>query len=183
MTNNHVCRVEHAGILDSNVRKIFQNPEKILKPYVSNGMKVLDIGCGPGFFTIELAKLIGDSGNVIAADLQVEMILKLKEKIKNTSFKEKIDFLVCEKDRIGLSDNFDFILVFYMLHEVPSQKKFLNELYAHLKANGKVLISEPKIGVSKKDFQKSINIATDIGFKIIEKPSIFLSRSVVVQKE
>lgn len=183
MSNNRVCRSEDSGILDSKFRKIFQNPEKILNPYISNGMKVLDIGCGPGFFTLEMANLVGDSGDVIAADLQEAMLSKLKDKIKNINFEKKISFLKVEKGKLGLSDDFDFILVFYMLHEVPDQIKFLKELFNHLKPNGKILISEPKFHVNKQDFQKSVNIINDIGFKIIEKPSIFLSRSIVIQKE
>ena len=183
MCNNRVCRAEHSGFLDTKLRKIFQNPEKILKPYISKGMKTLDIGCGPGFFTVEIAKLLENSGNVLAADLQEEMLLKLKEKVKNTILEKSISFLKCEKDKIGLSDEFDFILVFYMLHEVPNQQKFLKELFTHLKSNGKVLISEPRFHVNKKDFQKSVKLIEDIGFKIIEKPTIFLSRSILIQKE
>lgn len=47
---NRVCPVELAGSLDNKIRKWFQNPQKILAPYIKEGMKVLDIGCGPGFF-------------------------------------------------------------------------------------------------------------------------------------
>ncbi|MCL2157581.1 MAG: class I SAM-dependent methyltransferase [Methanobrevibacter sp.] len=183
MSNNRVCRAEHSGMLESKFRRMFQNPKKILKPYITKEMSVLDVGCGPGYFTVEIAKLIGNSGNVLAADLQEEMILKLKNKVKNTNIQDKINFHKCEKDRLGLSDDFDFILVFYMLHEVPNQRKFLKELFTHLKSNGKILISEPKFHVSKKDFEKSLNIIDEIGFKIVENPSIFLSRSVVIQKE
>ena len=183
MRDNRVCPVERSGMLDSKVRKIFHNPEKILKPYISKGMDVLDIGCGPGYFTVEMANLVEDSGKVLAADLQEGMILNLKDKIENTNLEERINFLKVEKDKIGLSYDFDFILVFYMLHEVPNQEKFLKELFSHLKSNGKILISEPKLHVNKKDFQKSINIIKDIGFKVIETPSIFLSRSIVIQKE
>ena len=50
---NRVCPVELADSLDSKIRRFLQNPQKILKPFVSEGMKVLDIGCGPGFFSIE----------------------------------------------------------------------------------------------------------------------------------
>jgi ubiquinone/menaquinone biosynthesis C-methylase UbiE len=39
-------------------------------------MTVLDIGCGPGFFTIDMARMVGDSGRVIAADLQAAMLQK-----------------------------------------------------------------------------------------------------------
>ncbi len=65
---NRVCPVELAHSLDSRVRRWLQNPQKILSPFVSEGMTALDVGCGPGFFSIELARLVGPEGKVIAWD-------------------------------------------------------------------------------------------------------------------
>ncbi len=59
MSKSKVCSVELAGGLDNKFRRFLQNPQKILKPYLKEGMTVLDLGCGPGFFTIEIAKMIG----------------------------------------------------------------------------------------------------------------------------
>ena len=47
--SNRVCPVERAGILDHGIRRWLQDPQKILRPYIEEGMTVLDIGCGPGF--------------------------------------------------------------------------------------------------------------------------------------
>ena len=57
--NEHVCPVEKAGGLDSGIRKLLQRPKKILGNYAREGMTVLDLGCGPGFFSVEMAKEIG----------------------------------------------------------------------------------------------------------------------------
>ena len=76
VNDKRICAVEKAGGLDNSVRKFLQNPQKILSPYIHEGMTVLDLGCGPGVFSIEIAKLLGDSGNVIAADLQKECLSK-----------------------------------------------------------------------------------------------------------
>jgi len=56
---NRVCPVELAGSLDNKIRRWLQNPQKILDPYVKEGMKVLDLGCGPGFFSTAMAKMVG----------------------------------------------------------------------------------------------------------------------------
>lgn len=183
MTNTRVCSAENSKFLDLKLRRVVQNPEKILKPYISEGMVVLDMGCGPGFFTIDMTKLVGDSGKVVAADLQMEMLKKLESKVKDTNIENRIDFHEAKKDEIGLSGKFDFILIFYMLHEVPNQKTFLNELKNALKTNGKILISEPKFHVSKKDFQKSIELIEEMGFKITTYPNIFLSRSIIIENK
>jgi ubiquinone/menaquinone biosynthesis C-methylase UbiE len=80
-----ICPVELAGGLDNSLRRLLQNPQKILKPYIKKGMVVLDLGCGPGFFSIEIAKLLMGSGEVIAADLQEGMLDRVSKKIKGTA--------------------------------------------------------------------------------------------------
>ena len=81
---NRICPIERASSLDTKVRRCFQNPWKILSPYISEGMTVLDFGCGPGYFTIDMAQMVGKTGRVIAADLQEGMLQKLKDKIHGT---------------------------------------------------------------------------------------------------
>ena len=66
--NNRVCPVELANSLDSKIRRWIQNPRRILAPYIKEGMTVLDVGCGPGFFSVEMAKMVGNKGKVIAAE-------------------------------------------------------------------------------------------------------------------
>ena len=46
----HVCPVWVGYLLASPVRKLFDNPEKVLAPYVKEGMTVLDVGSAMGFF-------------------------------------------------------------------------------------------------------------------------------------
>jgi ubiquinone/menaquinone biosynthesis C-methylase UbiE len=178
---NKVCSVEHAGALDTNLRKLFHNPQRILKPYIKEGMKVLDLGCGPGFFSIEIAKMVGVSGKVIAADLQDGMLEKLNEKIKDTNLQKIIELHKCQNDKIGLTVKFDFILLFYILHEITNQSLALIELKTLLKPNGKILIVEPKFHVNKNDFNNSIIIIKNNGFNIIEEPKILFSRSILIK--
>ena len=86
-TNSRVCPVEYAGGLDNRIRRLLQNPVKILQPYIRSGMTFLDIGCGAGFFSIAAASLLKGSGKVIAADLQDGMLEKIRQKIKGTELK------------------------------------------------------------------------------------------------
>ena len=75
---NRICPVELAGSLDGKIRRWLQNPQRILAPFVKEGMTVLDVGCGPGFFSVELAKLVGRTGKVISVDLQQGMLDMLR---------------------------------------------------------------------------------------------------------
>lgn len=178
--NKRVCPVERAGSLDSYVRKLFQDPRKILKPYIHEGMTVLDLGCGPGVFSTEIAKMVKDSGKVIAADLQDGMLEIVKNKIKGTELEQRIVLHKCQEDTIGLTANVDFVLVFYVIHEVPDHDKLLRELKSILKLGGKIYIVEPNFHVSKKSFEEMIDRIKKTGFEILDRPKVFLSRTVLL---
>jgi ubiquinone/menaquinone biosynthesis C-methylase UbiE len=178
----HVCPVERAGILDNRIRRWVQDPRKILGPYINEGMTVLDVGCGPGFFSIAMANLVGRSGRVIASDLQEGMLQKLRAKIQGTELGERITLHKCEENKIGLSEKVDFILAFYMAHEIPNQEAFFNEISSMLKPNGQVLVVEPAFHVSRKSFEETIRRGRRAGLEPDETPRVFLSRAVVLKK-
>jgi ubiquinone/menaquinone biosynthesis C-methylase UbiE len=178
---NRVCPVELANSLDSKIRRWLQNPQKILSPYITEGMTVLDIGCGPGFFSIEMADLVGDKGKVISADLQEGMLQKLRSKIKGTIFENRIALVKCDKDNINVSGKADFILAFYMVHEVPDKEKLFVSLKNILKENGQILIVEPKLfHVTKKEFASTIEKSVKAGFKAKEGPMLPFSFSALL---
>jgi ubiquinone/menaquinone biosynthesis C-methylase UbiE len=178
---NRVCPVSLAGGLDNKIRRCLQNPRKILAPYIQEGMTVLDIGCGPGFFSIELAQMAGKSGRVIAADLQEGMLQKLKDKIQGTELEERIKLHKCETNTLGLPEKVDFILAFYMVHEVPDQQGFFNEIKSALTQNGHVFIIEPPFHTSKKAFEEIVSRAQAAGLKVVDRPKIFPNKAVVLQ--
>lgn len=184
MMNNkdaiRVCPVERAGGLDNWVRRWLQNPRKILTPYVNEGMTVLDMGCGSGFFSLEMANMVGESGEVIAVDLQEGMLNKVRRKIAGTQLETRVALHQCQSDSIGVTNLVDFVLAFYMVHEVPNSEALFRELRSILKPNGKMLIVEPKIHVSPAAFEVMVNHLENIGLVVLERPTIFFSRGVVV---
>lgn len=181
MAKNHVCPVEVAGSLDSKLRRLFQNPQTILRPYVKRGMTVLDLGCGPGFFTMDMAHMVGDSGRVIAADLQEGMLKKLSRKIQGTELESRISLHRCEEDRIGLAEEVDFILAFYMVHEVPHQERFFKEVESILKTNGLMLVVEPPLHVSHSAFSQCIRNARDVGLIVRDGPRMPFSKTALIR--
>jgi len=179
---NRVCPVELAGSLDNRIRKWFQNPQKILGPYIKEGMKVLDIGCGPGFFSIELAKMVGKNGKVFSVDLQEGMLQKISIKIQGTELEGRIKLIKSEEDEINISEKVDFILAFYMVHEVPNKNRFFEALKNVLAEKGQFLIVEPKLfHVTKKEFGETMKIAGQAGFKVTQGPKLPLSFSAILK--
>jgi ubiquinone/menaquinone biosynthesis C-methylase UbiE len=177
-----VCPVEHAGHLDSRLRRWLQDPQKILAPYLAPGMRALDIGCGPGFFTLDMARLVGRAGQVIAADIQQGMLDRVKRKIQGTALEDRIDLHLIADDRLGGLGPVDFCLAFYMVHEVHDQPAFFNEIHAVLKPGGLALIVEPPLHVSKKDFEATIRAAEDAGLSIADRPKMIFSKAVLLKK-
>ena len=74
MSDHHVCPWWLAYTFDNPLRRLIHNPRKIFSDYVQEGMTVVDIGCGMGYFSLGLAELVGDEGQVISVDLQQEML-------------------------------------------------------------------------------------------------------------
>jgi ubiquinone/menaquinone biosynthesis C-methylase UbiE len=181
-SNPYVCPAELSGSLDNSFRRWLQNPRKILKPYIREGMTVLDLGCGPGFFTIEIARLLNGTGKVIAADLQDKMLNKVAGKITGSDLERRIELHKCGNTAIGLSEKADFILAFWMVHEVPGHERLFEELKSVLKPGGQILIVEPKIHVTRIAFEKMTDIILKAGFKIVGRPEVIISRTILLEQ-
>ncbi len=177
-----ICSHRHAFFLDNFIRKILQNPKKIVGEYIKPGDTILDLGCGPGYFSLEMAKMTGESGKVYAVDLQKEMLEITRKKAAKHHLKNQMIFHQCSENSIGLSENItaDFILAFYMVHETPDHIQFLNQVKTLLKKNGKCLIVEPLFHVRKKQFNKMAADIQNIGFTILGTPPKKGGRSLLI---
>lgn len=184
MEKNHICPWRAGPILAVSLRKWFNNPRRIIEPYLSDGMTAMDIGCGMGFFTIPMSRMVGREGSVIAVDLQPKMI----EGLNKTAFKagcENITAHLCDSGSLNIEQwngVLDFALVFWMLHEVPDAERMINEIYTALAPKGKLLFAEPIAHVGRDKFLKSIHMMNQGGFTLIDEPRIHISRAAVLQK-
>jgi ubiquinone/menaquinone biosynthesis C-methylase UbiE len=128
-----------------------------------------------------MAQMVGRSGRVIAADLQDGMLQKLKRKIQNTDLEERITLHKCEVSRIGLSDPVDFVLLFYVVHEVLNGEEFFREIEPILKPSGRILLVEPPIHVSRRAFEDTIRRARAVGLRVVEKPRLFFNKAAILK--
>lgn len=180
--SSRICSWKIAFALDNPIRRIIHNPKRILGGYIEPGQIVLDLGCGPGTFSLAMAKMVGESGKVIAVDVQEEMLQMVREKAARQGLGSRIVTHKSGLDRIGLSEKVDFALAFYMVHEVSNAQAFLKEVACVLKPRGKLLIVEPKMHVSPAAFAKTIEVAQQAGLRSISEPKIRLSRSKLLSR-
>jgi ubiquinone/menaquinone biosynthesis C-methylase UbiE len=181
-----VCPWWLGYLLVSPIRKLRQHPEKIFNTYIKPGLTVLDIGCGMGYFTIPIAELIGETGKVIAVDLQPKMINSLIRRAEKAGVAGRIETRICRNDSLDIDDlegKIDFALTFAVLHEFPSIPQALAQVAKTLKPGGILYIAEPTGHVDKPAFEKTIAAAKACGLELVESPSIWKSRTAVMRKK
>jgi ubiquinone/menaquinone biosynthesis C-methylase UbiE len=168
----HVCPVWIGWWLASPLRKLLQNPDKILKPYIKEGMVVLEPGSAMGFFSLPAAKLVGSTGKVICIDLQKAMLDGLEKRAVRAGLKERIETRQCPDNSLGIEDlkqSIDFAFAIAVVHEVPDTMKFFQDISLVLKPKAKFLFAEPSGHVSQLKFTQSINLACEQEMRVLEQ--------------
>jgi ubiquinone/menaquinone biosynthesis C-methylase UbiE len=183
--SNHVCPWWIGYLLASPLRRLSQKPEEILSHYVKEGMTVLEVGPGMGFFTLPMARLVGSKGKLICVDIQERMIKSLMRRAVRAGLSERIITRLTSGDSLQVNDfsnRVDFALLFAVVHEVPDQEKIFREVHATLKDGSLTLISEPAGHVTTNEFARSLEIAMGVGFGVTANPRIKRSYSAVLRK-
>ncbi len=179
---NHICPWWVGYLLISPLRRLRENPRKILSPYVKEGMTVMDLGCGMGFFTLEMARLVGPEGSVIAVDLQERMLKTLRRRAERGGLTDRIHTHRCEPNNLGVHPPADFVLACYIAHEVPDKRSFFLQIRSLLKVGGKLLLAEPKFHVTRKEFDEIVADAMAAGLVHQGEAAARIGRNAVFEK-
>jgi len=153
--STHVCPWWLGPLLASPVRKLVQDPARILAPHVREGMTVLEPGPGMGFFTIELARRVGPRGRVIAVELQPRMLAGLRRRAARAGLAARIDARPPAPDgRLGVADLAG--------------------------RGGRVLVAEPSGHVKAAAFEAMLAAAAGAGLRPDAGPRIARSHTAVL---
>ncbi len=180
--DHHVCPLGAARMFDNPLRLLIHQPGKMLRDYVKPGSKVLDFGCGLGFFSIAMAKMVGEDGLVIAADLQDVMLQGLMKRARRAGVAERIRPHLTEPDRIGVEDQVDFAIACWVIHETPDVDGAFRELASILKPGGRLFVLEPKSHASEEEFGRLLAAATAAGLSEVARPRSVGERAVVLER-
>jgi len=182
---NHLCPVWVGYLLSNPIRKWLHNPDKIIGPYIQDGMTILDVGCAMGFFSLPAAEMVGSKGKVICIDIQKEMIQRLEKRALKAGLINKIETRLANEKSLRIDDlvgKIDFAFAIFVVHETSDSNAFFSQIYRSLKPGHKFLVLEPGFHVSAESFEKTISIAQANGFMIIDRPKSRRNRIVVLKK-
>ena len=178
------CPVWVGYLIASPLRLLLQNPDQVLRPYVREGMTVLDVGCAMGFFSLPAARLVGEKGRVICVDMQQKMLTVLEKRARKAGLASRIVPHLCDSDSLKLSAfAADFALAFAIVHEVPDPERLLREIAAALKPHSQLLIAEPRGHVKETQFLTTVALAERCGFRVVDRPEISRSYAVLLEKK
>jgi SAM-dependent methyltransferase len=180
-----VCPWWLGYLLASPVRRWLEDPAKLLAPYVRAGMTVLEPGPGMGFFTLELARLVGPEGRVVAPDVQPRMIAGLKRRAARARLTDRVDARVVPPDTLDADDlagTVDFALAYAVVHEMPDAARFFKETAAALKPGGSLLLAEPTGHVKPPEFEAELALAAHAGLQVVDRPALRRSHSALLKK-
>jgi ubiquinone/menaquinone biosynthesis C-methylase UbiE len=145
-------------IHDNALRRRFDDPIKTLKAArLKPGLKVLEVGCGPGFFTIPAAEIVGNEGFVYAVDVHPRAIRRVQKKIDRKGMKN-IRPTITNASNTGLPEqSVDLVFMFGLPHIVGGQENVLSEMYRVLKPGG--ILSFKKTRGSDEEFINDVERA------------------------
>ncbi len=181
----HVCPAWLGYFLLNPLRKLFEDPERMLRGIVRQGMTVLEPGCGMGYFTIPMARMVGENGKILAVDIQPKMLSALKRRALKAGLSGRIEIRQAAVGSLGLEDlasRVDLVVAIHMVHEVADQESFLRQTWNVLKPNGRLLLVEPQFHVSQKEMKKTVSLARAVGFDAVEGMKRFTPRGVLLEK-
>ena len=182
---HHVCPWWVGYLIMSPLRKIGENPDAILRPLVRPGMTAVDIGCGMGFFSLPLARMVGAEGRVVGVDVQRKMLSSLQRRARRKGLDRIIETRIATQEDLCLDDlssQVDLVLAVHVVHETAYPRRFLTRCHEVLRPEGKMLMIEPDGHVGDDEFEASRKLALDVGFAECERLELSRSRALLLER-
>lgn len=184
-TVGRVCPWWLGCLLANPLRRWLHDPSAILGPHVAAGMTVLEPGPGVGHFTLELARLAGPGGRVVAVDVQPRMLDVLLRRAARAGLAGRIEARPCRPDSLGVEDlagRVDFLLAFAVVHELPDAGRFFEEASRALRPGGRLFLAEPAFHVGTRELAETLRAAERAGLEAIGAPRVRFSRTALLRR-
>lgn len=120
---------------------LFRDPYEPLRPAgLEVGQHVLEVGCGPGFFTVPATEIVGEDGQVVSMDVSPTAVDYVKSKVEAAGT-TNVDVLLGNAVHTQFeSQSFDHIFVFGLGHVIGDLRELGKELHRLLKPGGTLAV-------------------------------------------
>jgi len=147
------------------LRNLILSPKKLInRMALSPDMNVLEVGPGPGYFSLPVAKQL-TNGKLVIADIQPEMIEMARMRLESKGL-TNVKYYICNGESFDFPNNsFDRIFLVTVLGEVEKRDTYLAEFKRMLKPNGILSISEQAGDPDKLSFIEVREMAERVGFR------------------
>jgi ubiquinone/menaquinone biosynthesis C-methylase UbiE len=130
----YIARMEEPG------RAEWQKPDEVLRVLaVERGEVACDIGAGPGYFALRIARLVGETGGVFAVDVEPRILDALRKRLKGSGLRNVTPVLALGDDALLPPRACDLILIVDTYHHFPDGPAYLRRLSRSLKPGGRVV--------------------------------------------
>lgn len=182
------CQVEDrkipALLIDNLLRRLFRPPEKLVSKYLARGKTAADLGCGPGFYSLPMAKIVGEAGQVHAVDFDQRAIDRLKKRVDRVSYGIAVRPHAASASEIDFIEtgSVDFVLAEGLLCCMKDHAGAVRQIKRILKPEGRAYLSVIKFsragdprGVSREEWGSLLE-----NFETLDQGESAISRWAVV---
>jgi len=176
-----IARTMHFSGAEWLIRENRENEERcsmlLTNLQLRPGMTVCDMGVGNGFYALQIAQMVADSGHVIGVDIQPKMLSKLRERMEESGVGNVSPLLGSVHNPYLQANSIDLVLMVDVYHEFSHPELMLQAIRRSLKENGQVCLVEyraedPKVPIKRLHKMSKEQILKEFepnGFKLVRE--------------
>jgi ubiquinone/menaquinone biosynthesis C-methylase UbiE len=161
------CPASLSWIVDNPIRRRYMCPV-LDRIGIRPGERVLELGPGPGMFTVDAARRAGAEGTLIAVDIQPKMIARLEQRVQEAGI-TNVETHVASAHALPLDDgSVDRAFLITVLPEIPDRGHALTELHRVLRLGGVLSITEEFYDPDYLFLHETVRLVEAAGFRLEE---------------
>jgi ubiquinone/menaquinone biosynthesis C-methylase UbiE len=172
-----------AGAIDNPLRRRMQPPDEMPKRHgIEPGMRVLEVGPGNGRYTLATARWVGESGRVLAVDIEPKMVERVRARAEAEGV-GNVEARVADVYDLPFDEgSFDAAYMIVVIGEIPDPDQAMREFHRVLKPGGKLAFSELLMDPDYPRASTLIRKASAAGFRFREKVGNWFYYTLVFEK-